>query len=347
MGVKAPANRQAASRWIQDSESGKSRLSAYMNDALSFADRNAHIIIAFDLADAISEDDARSRLLAAEGLRASDIEGLALAASRLQGVTLGVTIRESIVGSLRIDFKPGTEGLDRVKKELIIDILSNRGLMVDDVLDWELTVEASRLVLRGPLKPAGLRQISLLINQPVRVQLTETSPGNEQAEKEISVGKATRHYIDTLTLFLNELDEFVQNPRHKHANVYARWFDKYANKLDMLSVSSIDPDMLTTGSQISAGFREVSQLLTSAEASTRSRETTERGGVYWSGNGYGGGYGYGYGYGYRRTNASVKQAIRTQETAEAASQSKVYMEKLRDLLGDSRRQMSVKYPQDF
>jgi hypothetical protein len=345
-GIKAPANRQATSRWVAESEASAPRLSPYLSNAIAFADRNAHVIIAFDLSDAISQADARSRLLQVEGLRASNIESLATAASRMSGVTLGVNIGEAINGSLRIDFKPGTEGIDRISKDLILGILSDRGLMIDDLLDWELASEASRLVLKGPMSNTGLRQISLLVNQPVRVQLTNVSPGEGSGQKEISVGKATRQFIDTINLYFAELDEFVQNPRAKHAKVYARWFDKYANKIDSLSLAGVDPEIVPVASDVSAGLREVSRVLTYAELSTLNRQTTERGGVYGDYGGYGY-YGYGYGYGYRRSNAAVREAVRTQETTKVAATAKETMEKLRGEVGDARRQMSIKYPEEF
>lgn len=340
-GIKAPANRQAAARWIRESQSSQPRLSEYLDRALQFADRNADVIIAFDLSDTISELEARSRLIdaGAEVVRPSDVELLAKAASRLSGITLGVTVQDSITGSLRIDFQSGTTGLDKISKEMIIEILSERGVMIDDLLDWNLKTETSRLVFSGRMTPTGLRKVSLLVNQPIRMQFTPSSVGDEAAgEKELSVGKLTRYYMDSLLLYFEELNEFVQNPRAKHANVYARWFDKYADKIDMMSVGQVDESLVELSGEIAAGLRETSRLLTTAEASTRSRQATERGGFYY---GY---YGYGYGY---RTNSSVRRAIRTQETARAAVDAKAVMEDLRSRLGDARRALSLKYPDDF
>ena len=122
------------------------------------------------------------------------------------------------MGSLRIDFRAGTEGVEKISKDLVLQILSNQGLMVNDLDDWELKAETSRLVLRGPLTASGLRQISLLVNQPIRAQLSDSSsPGQQTAE--ISVGKATREFLDTLQLYFKELDEYIRDPRRKHANV--------------------------------------------------------------------------------------------------------------------------------
>ncbi len=344
VGVMAPANRQAAHRWVQDREAGRPRLSKYLDDALGFADRNADVIAAFDLSNAISASEARSRLLGLEGLKASDIQGLADAASRLEGVTLGVTVRDAIVGSLRIDFRQGTAGLDRISKELVLQVLSNQGLMIDDIQNWELRSEASRLVLQGPMTTTGLRQISLLVNQPVRAQLTESTRPGTQSPTEISMGRATREYIDTLQLYFKELDEYIQDPRRKNANVYGRWFNKYADRIDMLSLARTDPEIFKLSSSVSAGLREISQVLVSAEARTRSQQSQDRGTLTGDQFGMGGGYGYRQ---QGQTRASVQQATRIQATANALDDSKAVMQSLRIQLGDVRRQMSVKYPNDF
>lgn len=343
VGVIAPANRQTAHRWIQDREAGRPRLTKYLDDAIAFADRNADVIIAFDLANTVSASEARSKLVGVPDIKASDVQIFANAAARLEGVTLGVTVRDVILGSFRIDFRPGTEGLNKISKDFILRILSNQGLMIDDLDGWELSSEASRLVLKGPLTSSGLRHISLLVNQPVRAQLTtSSSPGNQAAE--VSIGRATREFIDTLQLYFKELDEHIRDPRRKHAHVYGRWFNKYADKVDMLSVARVDPEMSNLAGEISSGFREISQILISAEARTRSQQSQDRGE-------FGGDFAMGgMGFGYRqqsRTRSSIQQATRVQKTADAVEDAKAVMQSLRGVLGDTRRQMSTKYPQDF
>jgi hypothetical protein len=136
----------------------------------------------------------------------------------------------------------------------------------------------------------------------------------------------------------------VQDPRRKNANVYGRWFNKYADRIDMLSLARTDPEIFKLSSSVSAGLREISQVLVSAEARTRSQQSQDRGTL--NVDQFGGGWGYGYRQ-TGQTRASVQQATRIQATANALDDAKAVMQSLRVQLGDVRRQMSVKYPNDF
>lgn len=338
VGVMAPANRQNTIRWLRDGDSGMVRVPQYLSDAAKFADRNADLIISFDLDHVISQDDAKSQLLKMEGLRASNINDLAEAISKLTGITLGVTIRDSINGSLKIDFEAGAKGVDKISKNMLLEIMAHNGVMINDCLDWNVSTNNNQILFSGPMSSTGLRKIGSLIDQPIRAQFTGTATKNSQGA--VSIGKSTRNYLDSIELYFRELDEFVNGPKHSTSKAYARWFDKYADKVDSLSASNVDPDALEYGAQVAEGLREVSYILYGAEASASSRTATEtenRGVNYY-------GYNYGYGYGYRsRSMSSYRDSVRTQEYAKASTEAKGVMEQLRSGLGDLRRQLPSKY----
>ncbi len=60
----SPANRQSVSRWIKRFEAGRpARLSEYLQQAASYSNKNrTHIVLAFDLTDALSEEVVQSML---------------------------------------------------------------------------------------------------------------------------------------------------------------------------------------------------------------------------------------------------------------------------------------------
>ncbi|MBX3418440.1 MAG: hypothetical protein KF851_12620 [Pirellulaceae bacterium] len=336
VGVVTPANRQTLARWLKDGDAGRVRLSEYLSNALAFADKNADVIIAFDLENLISKSAARSRLINFESIRASDVDALADAMSKLQGLTLGITIRDGITGALRIDFADGTSGINLVSKKFILEALANNGVMINDFLDWEITTEGTRAVFSGPMTTSGIRKISSLINQPIRAQFAD-SPGGQQAQP-ASMGKSTRQYFDTIDLYFRELDEFLRGPRHTNARAYARWFDKYANKIDGLSVRNVDPQMVEFGANISEGFRDVSQGLFSSDATVVGRQATERGvnsSFFYSD--------YNYGY---RSNSSIRKNIKAQEYSKAAETARGILENMRNQIGSMRRDMTARY-EDF
>ncbi len=333
VGVMAPANRQSLFRWLKDGDAGRVRLSEYLSNAIAFADAKADIIIVVDLENLMSKSAARSRLLKLESVRASDIDDLADAISRLKGLTLGITVRDQINGALRIDFADGTSKTSLVSKKFILEALVNNGVMINDFLDWEVSTENNRVVFSGPLTSTGLRKVSSLINQPIRAQFSN-SPAGQQAQAP-SIGKSTRQYFDTVDLYFRELDEFLHGPRHTNARAYARWFDKYANKIDGLPVRNVDPEMVEFGANISEGFREISQELFSSDATVAGRLATERG---YNNNYYYSDYYYGY-----RTNSSIRKNIKSQEYAKAADSAKGMLENLRNQVANIRKTMSARY----
>ncbi len=107
-------------------------------------DKNAHVIIAFDLTDVISPEAATARLQKYESVQASDAESLAADVSKLRGITLGLTLatRSRLA---ELDFAPGTTNLAKIDKALLLEALERNGVMIDDVRDWELSVSRIRL----------------------------------------------------------------------------------------------------------------------------------------------------------------------------------------------------------
>jgi hypothetical protein len=343
-GFMVPANRQALARWLKDGDAGRpGRISEYLSNAISYADKNADIIIAFDLDNLFSKTELRTRLMRLESARASQVEPLAEAASKLKGLKLGITIREKITGALRIDFADGTKDLALVSKKLILEALSNNGVMLDDFLNWELKTEGSRVVFTGPLSTSGLRKISSLVNQPIRAQFSDSSSVAEA--KPISPGKASRQYFDSIDLYFRELDEFLAGDRKTNARAYGRWFDKYANNIDALPLRNVDADLIEYGSNISKGFRDISSGLFGADATVQERAAQDSASVtsfstgraaVW--NAYETGYGY-----RRRSTASLRKDFKKEEGAKAAASAKSSIAELRKQHGDIRREMSTRY----
>lgn len=337
IGVMAPGNRQSAARWVGDADAGRSRVSLYLADAIKFADQNADVILAFDLANAFSVGEARSALLRQEGLTGPDIEALSVAAARMQGLTLGITVKDKAYGAIKIDFADGTNGLDKLKKRVILELLSSNGMMVDDFNEWEVAVQGSSVTFGGWLTATGLRKVGLLVNQPVRMQFTGGKP--QQGSAELNTVQITREFVDTLELYFRDLEQFMVERRSSAPRAYSLWFDKYANKIDSLSITGVDPAVVEFASGMSREFRNVALILTQSQGRIDTRTISD---VDYSGS-----YGYGYGYGYRSGNLSRNSAARklakTEESAAAAAAAKEVMQQLRNQFGDLRRDIESRF----
>jgi len=333
IGVHAPSNRQTVARWLTRGDSNRISITPYLAQAIEFADKNADVIIAFDMANSVSSGRARSRLLKLGGVSAADVTTLASAAERLTGVTLGITIRDRGFGALKIDFEPGTKGLDRINKRIILSILADNGLMIDDAESWEIQTQERSVTFSGWMSPTGIRQVSMLVNQPIRDQFSGRSGAGES--QTIDTARNTAEFLDSIELYLRELEDFLRRHRDSRATAYARWFDKYATKIDSMSILGVDSEAVDFAAMMAREFRNVSMVLTRTEGNINSRTIAERE--------YGNFQFFGDFYGHRSRNAASGQMIKAQEKASATDAAKTIMQELRNEFGNLRRSMAAKY----
>ncbi|MCC6509310.1 MAG: hypothetical protein IT423_09395, partial [Pirellulaceae bacterium] len=128
LGAVKPANRQLVARWLKTGTSvASSQLSDYLKTAVSFADKNADIIVAVDMEGSLNPEFIRQRLPQTASVPQEKSAAVAQTLEQLKGVTLGITIRESINGSLKVDFAAGAAELSGVGKALLIEVLKNKG----------------------------------------------------------------------------------------------------------------------------------------------------------------------------------------------------------------------------
>ena len=108
-GLLGPATRQAAARWVRQTDANKApNLSPYLTEAFGFANNlGTPMIVALDLEDVPEEDEVREALSTHEALKDAkvDINALAKSLSSIRGVTLGVTLADKPFGKLKVDFR--------------------------------------------------------------------------------------------------------------------------------------------------------------------------------------------------------------------------------------------------
>lgn len=335
IGAMAPANRQSVARWAQTGGSGLQGVSPYLKDAAKFADKNAHVIIAFDLTDVISPEDAVARLQKYESVKADDAEGLAADLAKLRGITLGLTARDKVIGSLKLDFAPGTTHLAKIDKALLLEALERNGVMIDDVSNWEVTVKPNQILLSGNLSSAGMRMLNTLVSQPVLAEFLVP----DDSSKESNPQDRTKVYLSAIRDMFAELQEKQQSKNQLKS--YALWFERYARKVDDLSAANVDAEVLKLGTDVATQFREISQLLRNAELRRKARAT---GSAQDSFDSYSDYYGSSTS---RYDNSPARRAIRVEEFANAESQAREMIGNLENQIGQIRRSMSAKYGSQF
>jgi hypothetical protein len=335
LGSMVPADRQSLARWAESGGTDSRQVSPYLAEAVLYADNNSEVTIAIDLRDAISLDNARSRLLKFSAIKSVDIETIAKTISRLRGVTLGITIRDKIYGALKVDFVAGTSGTDKLDKAAIIEALENQGVMIEDMRDWEYTNSSDGLLLKGSLSESGLRQINSLVAQPVQAMFRGIgSSGSSSTEKDMSPVACTNRYLDRLEIYFRDFDEFQKQTSKQQAKPYARWFSSYADQIDMLPAANVDSKLLDYGGRAAEGFRDISQILVAADALTSSQDAAVSNPANYGYNGYG------YTYGYRSgAKKNIKKANKAKNYGEAKEQVTQILNQLKSDLGQVRREL--------
>ncbi len=332
LGFIKPGNRQTAARWLKTSSTtGSSQIADYLKRAVKFADSKADIILAIDLEGLLSPTEVREKLSLVTSVPKDQTSSVAEVLDHIEGATLGVTVRESIFGSLKIDFKQDVSALAKFGKPLIIDVLKYKGVMINDFEQWQLKTTDKSLVLSGPLSLSGMRMINALVSRPL---LTEIS--DESSDASPAPYARTKTYFDSLESYHNDLAQ--QKPDTKTLMGYAAWFQRYAEKIDELSIVGVDPAAVQLGASMSEKLRLVANGLQNTQSILRAEKGVVRAN---------GGYDY---YGYRYSNGtriSQQKAIDQNAQSFAELHAREILLKLSNEFSETRRVLAEKYGVTF
>ncbi len=342
IGVMKPGNRQAVSSWLRGAtSSGSSQLPPYLVQAVSFADNNADIIIAMDLTDAISPTVIRQRLASMSSLKSTEVDSVAGVLEGIKGITLGVTMNESIYGSIKVDFASNAMVLETTGKSLLIEILKNRGLMIDDISTWTSKTTNNQLLLSGPLSTAGLRAINSLVSQPLLPEFIDEKSGADDAAYARS-----KTYFKSLETFVNELS--TKSPSSEALNSYATWFDTYARKIDDFSILNVDPELVQVGNGVSDSLRQLATVAREANVKQKKEESAIRTEQLGSSDyGIDNGYVYGYGHRYYNNRSSRIKQVEKNTRGDAANAGREILTAIQSEVTGIRQKMTTKYGVDF
>lgn len=332
LGAMKPGNRQLVAKWLKTgSSTASSPISSYLKSAVSFADKNADIIIAIDMEGILSPTLLRKRLPLLTSIPKEQVEAVAQTLEKLKGATLGLTIRESISGAVKIDFESDPSALSKVGKSLLIEVLKNKGVMIDDFENWTATVTDRELVLSGPLSMSGLRSINALISQPMLPEMLE-----EAADASPAPYARTKTYFDSILSYYNDLNS--KEPDVKTLRSYAAWFELYADKVDNLSVIGVDDEAVAVGVSLSENLRHIGSGLRDTQSIINSQQ-----GFMKANAGY-----TDYNYRYSSSGrASQRKALQTGGQSFAEVQTREVIRKLADEIAATRRALTTKYNVPF
>ena len=333
LGAMVPANRQVTSRWLRNGR-GVSNLSRYLKEAVQFADQNAHIIVAFDFQDAINPEALHEKVVGSGLCEKDEVESFCMALSKMKGATLGITIKEKISGAIKVDFDGSPEVLRSSAKAILINALSENGLMIDDMNNWTAKMGRDHIRLSGPMTQSGLRQVGRLIEHPI---VNTFVSGDEYVEAEVDMKTRTKQYFDSV----QQVGEELKRKEAKALKTYAKWFNKYAREIDSLPLVNVDPIMLDYGRYVSDSFRDVSTVLdeTNLQKVTRRGSFEDSYGTYTDD--------WGYRTTYFESNIRNRQKVTAQANVTGGNKAREIIRQVDEATAQVRRDMSEKYKVDF
>jgi hypothetical protein len=350
--IMAPANRQAVSRWLRETDARMMPvLSRYLQSTLVAAE-TSEMVVAFDLEDAIPADVISGKLSTSSALAGKkiDLAAAAKALASIRGVAVELSVKEEVIGRILIHFNGDATILGPVAKDLLLEVMGDLGAHIEDIESWEVKVEPNRISLQGPLSAEGLKKFFSLIEQPTSALIaTDNKPATTQPQPD-PVAYASQQYFTAINSILE--DARRESSRAKTFGQSAMWFDGYARRIDRLSVLSVDPQLVAFGTAVAASFRDVSASLRGIGINSASRtaqvfqQTSTSVNVsgapgYW---GWGGGMSY---YTEWRNVDGERRAIRAQERATGATNARSIIQQIQNEASKIRAAMSQKYQVNF
>lgn len=352
LAVVRPASRQRLVRWEQLVREEKHEgLTPYLQEAVSARTDDYPIILAVEMDGVVSPFQAREKLsnLDAVGGENANLDELAKLFGGLKGIVFSVGRgRDSLEGSLRIDFGASAAPLEKIGKSLVLEVLSDAGMFMDDVNHWSAKAQGNSLTLSGSVSSVNLRQMLGFLTTPAIVSSVQqtasfsTTPEGTRVPLEEVTRKATKYYFDSTSATIHQ----CRNSKARNAGEQVTWNERAARKIDDLPMLNVDPDMLDYG-------RQVSELLRGASLTIRSvnmQAGVERAGapstVFRPTNAWYGPYGGGYVRGVNAANPQLA-VIRAEQNRQGNSTQQENMAQIDQLTLDLRRRMTERYRIEF
>jgi len=357
--IATPANRQNVAHWIEQIYSNSlPPLSAYLQEAVRFAEGGSPIIMAMDFTNVFSPAYIRSRLETSETLEGKnvDLDQISELLASIRGVTLGITINESRYGAIKVDFEKDATALGDLAKPLLLEALARQGAMVEEFGDWQVKIAGTQIRIGGTLYESGLRRILSILDAPPSLHAAaQESTGADGESKEKMTVLATQQYFKSVVSLVDDLSGRRKSEDFVTWGQVGMWFEKYARKIDRLPILNVDPEMLDYGAFVADSFRQSENAMKGIGARSGYRKTQLPN--YYNVNTYAAPVGvtrwgvHGV-YGYRATEdlaakGQAESKVRTQERIRGNMSANMIVQGVEAATADVRRRMTQKYQVEF
>jgi hypothetical protein len=355
-GVWRPAIRQEATRWARAIESKVTApLSEYLQEA---ARRNGHVVMAIDLENTLDPTMTMLHLREMKGITSdAQRDSVFELLMSLSGVTLNVHLNETSAADLRIDFKKDVGPNATVVRNFFLDVLHDHGAEIEEFAKASTKGEGASVVLTTTLSDDSMRRLISLISSGPAMENVTPSPEPSVASgttpsasrPAVSPAEASQTYFRQIDNFVNDLAR--ANRRATDYSRTAMWHENFAQKIDELPITGVDPELVDYGADISSKLRALARSLRGQQLAVNVQQGTLTYDVNfdpgWAAVSVWGGVGYGaptY-----RVNSNLQQVRERQAAAVTAGAQQ--RDEIWAMMQESRakvlRSMQQKYGPDF
>jgi hypothetical protein len=361
IGGMAPANRQEVVRWIREvRKPSPSPLSPYLQKAAVYSDEaGSEIIMALDLDGVMSFEKVgkylKSHQKELDEWKADLVKTTQLFSS-IQGIRIGVRVGDKQSSKIAVDLRTDASPSLAYAKPLLLQVLSDKGAMIDDFQSWTVQTKGSEISLSGILSDDGRRRLLSLVESPVTENSLAKAPSVSPGETPAMEAKKSREYFRAVVGMADDLKKDMRNAKNLASTQL--YFDKYAKRIERMPILGVDQDLLNYSAFVADTLRQATGSVKTMGIQTNVRQTQATGGGTYSANdgyyGYGG-YRYGaygaYGRGAQMADLKAagaqKRVIGAEETAIMATDVQQLRQNLIAATTDIRRKMTQKYQIEF
>jgi hypothetical protein len=356
LGLLHPANKQAASRWIdQQQDANDSGLSLYLAESVRAVTSGPQFMLALDAKDAIPahrihQNMTKSKVVEKYKL---DVEEMTAVFSSLRGVKLALTFTDKAQASARVEFGRSLPFDADVGKAFVLAALTNLEAELPGIDAWAFRVDQDAIVAEGELSLPGLRRVLSMVEIPTTKFSSLKGEDTESNGDADDMAQKSLTYFHSVTKLIEDLQRHSKSNRGDNF-----WLDRYAKKIDRLPILYVDPDLLDFGQNTSETLRVMSGARKSANISSGVSRTNIAASAGAADSAYNN-YGYNYrGSGYRRNNgrgygSRARGEERAQNAANKRFQATATSKKLEgfrliaNASSELRRTMTERYEIEF
>jgi hypothetical protein len=259
IGVTNTLSRQNVAKWIRYAklENPTTKLSAYLLDALK-QHEETHLVLAHDLQDAIDETLARIQI--AEHMKLKNpkqsVDGYVKLLTQLKGFVFTVMVNDQSSATLQFDFAKPVGDYGKELAPFFIALLEQHGSSIEELSAATIEIEGSRILLKFTIGDPSLRSVlSLLPITGIPADNLQTGISGSDPKRMASIA-ATGNYYRQLNLIISDLRK-TADARVKDLGRSANWYDTSAQKIEALSINSVDPELVNHGLSVSGKLRAI------------------------------------------------------------------------------------------